>query len=165
MPFCVLPLTAVALVGALAAPARAGQPAGEFLFWVSNNTYSMAKFNSALRAQYGWTSGEELNGGVGLGYEFDMRWGKPVTNGFGLGLEVMFGSVSKDWGYQGSGLGYVTESFNLTNTPTFFLASPQATSMTCGGTPGGPCTASDFGTLNSGTATGRQIQFGLKLLF
>jgi hypothetical protein len=57
------------------------------------------------------------------------------------------------------------EFFNLTNTPTFFLGTPQSSPMSCRGTAGGPCTNTDFGTLNSGTATGRQIQFGLKLLF
>jgi hypothetical protein len=59
-----------------------------------------------------------------------------------------------------------SEFFNLTNTPTFRLAVPGATSMTCRGTPGGACTANiDFGTMSSASATGRQIQFGLKLLF
>lgn len=57
------------------------------------------------------------------------------------------------------------EFFNLTNTPTFFLGGPSSSPMTCRGTSGGPCTNPDFGTLNSGTATGRQIQFGLKFLF
>ena len=58
-----------------------------------------------------------------------------------------------------------SEFFNLTNTPTFFLGAPSSSPMTCRGTAGGPCTNVDFGTLNSGTATGRQIQFGLKFLF
>jgi hypothetical protein len=59
-----------------------------------------------------------------------------------------------------------SEFFNFTNTPTFTLANPAATSMTCRGTPGGLCTGnSDFGTMSSASATGRQIQFGLKLLF
>lgn len=57
------------------------------------------------------------------------------------------------------------EFFNLTNTPTFFLGSPSSASMSCRGTAGGGCTNSEFGTLASGTATGRQIQFGIKLLF
>ena len=57
------------------------------------------------------------------------------------------------------------ESFNLTNTPTFFLGAPSSSPMSCRGTSGGPCTNPDFGTLNSGTATGRQIQLGLKFLF
>lgn len=57
------------------------------------------------------------------------------------------------------------EFFNLTNTPTFFLGSPSSSPMTCRGTSGSPCTNPDFGTLASGTATGRQIQIGLKFLF
>jgi hypothetical protein len=63
-------------------------------------------------------------------------------------------------------LQFRSEFFNLTNTPTFTLATPSATSMTCRGTPGGACAANqDFGTMSSASATGRQIQFGLKLLF
>jgi hypothetical protein len=57
------------------------------------------------------------------------------------------------------------EFFNLMNTPTFFLASAGGVSTSCNGTPGGPCTNPQFGTLVNGTATGRQVQFGLKLLF
>jgi hypothetical protein len=57
------------------------------------------------------------------------------------------------------------EAFNLTNTPTFFLGAPSSSPMSCRGTSGGPCTNPDFGTLNSGTATGRQLQAGIKVLF
>jgi hypothetical protein len=57
------------------------------------------------------------------------------------------------------------EFFNLTNTPTFFLGAPTSGSLSCRGSSGGPCTNVDFGTLASGTATGRQIQFGAKLIF
>ena len=59
------------------------------------------------------------------------------------------------------------EFFNLTNTPTFFLPSASSPSLTCEGPPGGACNASNpsFGTLTNGTATGRQIQFGLKFYF
>ncbi|MBM3739325.1 MAG: TonB-dependent receptor [Acidobacteria bacterium] len=57
------------------------------------------------------------------------------------------------------------EFFNLTNTPTFFLGAPSSSPMTCRGVSGAPCGNTDFGTLNSGTATGRQIQFGAKLRF
>ena len=39
------------------------------------------------------------------------------------------------------------------------------TGQTCGGQAGGRCTSAGFGTLASGTATGRQIQLGLKFLF
>lgn len=57
------------------------------------------------------------------------------------------------------------EFFNLTNTPTFFFGSPTSGSLSCRGKSGGPCTNTDFGTLASGTATGRQIQFGAKVIF
>jgi Carboxypeptidase regulatory-like domain len=62
-------------------------------------------------------------------------------------------------------LQFRSEFFNLTNTPTFFLGAPSGSPLTCKGSAGGPCTNSDFGTLANGTATGRQIQFGLKFLF
>jgi hypothetical protein len=52
------------------------------------------------------------------------------------------------------------EFFNLTNTPAFFLGAPSSSPMSCRGTSGGPCTNADFGKLDSGTATGRQIQIG-----
>lgn len=59
------------------------------------------------------------------------------------------------------------EFFNLTNTPTFFLPSASARGLTCIGAPGAACNAgnAEFGSLSNGTATGRQIQFGLKFLF
>jgi Carboxypeptidase regulatory-like domain len=62
-------------------------------------------------------------------------------------------------------LQFRTEYFNLTNTPTFFLGSGSSSALTCTGSPGGPCTNKVFGTLANGNATGRQGQFGLKLLF
>jgi len=49
------------------------------------------------------------------------------------------------------------EFFNLTNTPTFFLASANNPSLSVG--------SDSFGKLSSSTAVGRQIQFGLKFLF
>ena len=59
------------------------------------------------------------------------------------------------------------EFFNLTNTPTFFLPSASSRALTCIGSPGSPCNAgnAEFGKISNGTATGRQVQFGLKLLF
>ncbi|MDX1981349.1 MAG: hypothetical protein SFV51_13855, partial [Bryobacteraceae bacterium] len=60
------------------------------------------------------------------------------------------------------------EFFNLTNTPTFFLPAGNASALTCiGPAPGAACNASNagFGKLSNGTATGRQIQFGLKFIF
>ena len=64
-------------------------------------------------------------------------------------------------------LQFRAEFFNLTNTPTFFLPSASAQSMTCIGAAGAACNAGNptFGTLSNGTATGRQIQFGMKFLF
>ena len=49
------------------------------------------------------------------------------------------------------------EAFNLTNTPTFFLPSASNAALTIGN----PA----FGKLSSSSATGRQLQFGLKLSF
>jgi hypothetical protein len=59
------------------------------------------------------------------------------------------------------------EFFNLTNTPTFFLPAASSSALTCMGPAGAACNANNpsFGKLSSGTATGRQIQLGLKLYF
>ncbi len=54
-------------------------------------------------------------------------------------------------------LQFRAESFNLTNTPAFFLPSANSASLTIGN--------SSFGKLNSSNSTGRQLQFGLKLYF
>ena len=54
-------------------------------------------------------------------------------------------------------LQFRTEIFNLTNTPTFFLANANTTSLSVG--------RPNFGQLSQGTAVGRQIQFGMKLIF
>lgn len=64
-------------------------------------------------------------------------------------------------------LQFRAEFFNLTNTPTFFLPAANSPTLTCIGPSGGACNANNvsFGKLSSGTATGRQIQFGLKLYF
>jgi hypothetical protein len=61
-----------------------------------------------------------------------------------------------------------TEFFNLTNTPTFLLPSSNSPGMTCmGRAPGTACndTSPQFGKLNNSSTTGRQIQFGLKVIF
>ena len=60
-----------------------------------------------------------------------------------------------------------TEFFNTTNTPTFFLPSASDPTLTCEGAPGAICNAKNpnFGKLSNGTATGRQIQFALKLYY
>jgi hypothetical protein len=59
------------------------------------------------------------------------------------------------------------ELFNATNTPTFFLPAASSTALTCEGKAGSPCNANNpsFGKLSSGTATGRQVQLGLKFYF
>ena len=64
-------------------------------------------------------------------------------------------------------LQFRAELFNFTNTPTFFLPAASSPTLTCIGAPGSACNSNNpsFGKLSSGTATGRQIQFGLKLYF
>ena len=60
------------------------------------------------------------------------------------------------------------EAFNVTNTPTFTLPSSNSPSMTCiGRAPGSACNDNnpEFGKLSGASATGRQLQFGLKLAF
>jgi hypothetical protein len=47
------------------------------------------------------------------------------------------------------------EAFNFTNSPTFFLPSASNAALTLG--------TANFGKLSSSSATGRQVQFGLKL--
>lgn len=54
-------------------------------------------------------------------------------------------------------LQFRAEAFNLTNTPAFFLPSAASPALTIGNP--------TFGRLNASSATGRQLQFGLKLLF
>jgi hypothetical protein len=64
-------------------------------------------------------------------------------------------------------LQFRAEFFNFTNTPTFFLPAASSPTLTCIGSPGGACNAANpsFGKLSSGTASGRQMQFGMKLYF
>jgi hypothetical protein len=54
-------------------------------------------------------------------------------------------------------LQFRAEAFNLTNTPAFFLPSAASPALTIGNP--------NFGKLTASSATGRQLQFGLKLLF
>jgi hypothetical protein len=49
------------------------------------------------------------------------------------------------------------EAFNVSNTPAFFLPSAASPALTIGN--------ANFGKLTASSATGRQLQFGLKLLF
>jgi hypothetical protein len=64
-------------------------------------------------------------------------------------------------------LQFRAELFNATNTPTFFLPAASNSALTCIGPAGRACNAGNpnFGKLSTGTATGRQIQFGLKYYF
>ncbi len=64
-------------------------------------------------------------------------------------------------------LQFRAEFFNFTNTPTFFLPAANSPTLTCIGAPGSTCNSNNpsFGKLSSGSATGRQIQLGLKLYF
>jgi hypothetical protein len=64
-------------------------------------------------------------------------------------------------------LQFRAEFFNFTNTPTFYLPAANSPTLTCIGAPGSACNSNNpsFGKLSSGTATGRQIQFGMKLYF
>ncbi|HEY3837978.1 MAG TPA: hypothetical protein VGL72_15455, partial [Bryobacteraceae bacterium] len=64
-------------------------------------------------------------------------------------------------------LQFRAEMFNFTNTPTFFLPAANSPTLTCIGAPGSACNSNNpaFGKLSSGTAVGRQIQFGMKLYF
>lgn len=54
-------------------------------------------------------------------------------------------------------LQFRAEAFNLANTPTFLLPSASSVSLAVG--------QPSFGKLSQGTAVGRQIQFGTKLIF
>lgn len=54
-------------------------------------------------------------------------------------------------------LQFRAEAFNLSNTPAFFLPSAASPALTIGNP--------SFGKLTASSATGRQLQFGLKLLF
>ncbi len=54
-------------------------------------------------------------------------------------------------------LQFRAETFNITNTPAFFLPAASSAELTIGN--------SSFGKLTSSSATGRIIQFGLKLYF
>src|SRR5262249_33394382 len=54
-------------------------------------------------------------------------------------------------------LQFRAEAFNLTNTPTFNLPGATNSALTIGN--------ANFGKLTGSSATGRQLQMGLKILF
>jgi hypothetical protein len=58
---------------------------------------------------------------------------------------------------EGLNIQFRAEAFNLTNTPAFFLPSAASPALTIGNP--------NFGKLTASSATGRQLQFGLKVLF
>jgi hypothetical protein len=59
------------------------------------------------------------------------------------------------------------EFFDTTNTPSFTLPAANDVTLTCQGAPGAACNASNanFGKLSNGSATGRQIQFSVKIYY
>jgi hypothetical protein len=86
----------------------------------------------------------------------------------GPGSENVDGSIFKNFNFtERHYLQFRAELFNATNTPTFFLPAASSSALTCMGPAGRACNAGNpnFGKLSTGTATGRQIQFGLKYYF
>jgi hypothetical protein len=86
----------------------------------------------------------------------------------GPGSENVDGSIFKDFNFtERHFLQFRAEFFNATNTPTFFLPAASSSALTCIGPAGRACNAGNpnFGKLSTGTATGRQIQFGMKYYF
>ena len=86
----------------------------------------------------------------------------------GPGSENVDGSIFKNFNFtERNFLQFRAEFFNATNTPTFFLPAASSAALTCSGPAGRVCNAGNpnFGKLTTGTATGRQIQFGLKYYF
>ncbi|PYS54722.1 MAG: hypothetical protein DMG13_07125 [Acidobacteria bacterium] len=100
--------------------------------------------------------GDHNNFGPRLGFAYQFASKLVVRTGYGIfyGLRDQNQEVTQFSG-------------NNPNTPTFFLPSASSRTLTCIGPAGAPCNAgnAEFGQLSDGTATGRQIQFGLKLLF
>jgi hypothetical protein len=86
----------------------------------------------------------------------------------GPGSRNLDGSILKDFHLtERHYLQFRAEFFNATNTPTFLLPAASSSALTCIGPAGRACNAGNpsFGKLTTGSATGRQIQFGLKYYF
>ena len=86
----------------------------------------------------------------------------------GPGYKNLDSSIFKDLHYSQSSYAEIrAEFFDTTNTPSFTLPAANDATLTCQGAPGAPCNASNanFGKLSNGSATGRQVQFSLKLYF
>jgi hypothetical protein len=78
--------------------------------------------------------------------------------GRGPGTTNLDGSVFRNFAIrERMVLQFRAEAFNLSNTPAFFLPSAASPVLTIGN--------ANFGKLNASSSTGRQLQFGLKLLF
>lgn len=86
----------------------------------------------------------------------------------GPGFKNLDSSIFKDFHYSERKYAeFRAEFFDTTNTPAFNLPSANDPTLTCQGTPGSACNASNanFGKLSSGTSVGRQIQFSLKVYY
>ncbi|QHN03244.1 TonB-dependent receptor [Granulicella sp. WH15] len=86
----------------------------------------------------------------------------------GPGLKNLDSSIFKDFHYSSRSYAeFRAEFFDTTNTPAFTLPGANDPTLTCQGTPGATCNASNpnFGKLSSGTAVGRQIQFSVKIYY
>src|SRR5579884_1230492 len=92
--------------------------------------------------------------------------GAPVQTFGNAGPYILRGPGSKNLDFsllkdfrltEGKRLEFRAEAFNLTNTPTFTLPSATSPELTVGN--------SAFGKLIGSQTVGRQVQFGLKLLW
>jgi hypothetical protein len=87
----------------------------------------------------------------------------------GPGLKNLDSSIFKDFHYSDRSYAeFRAEFFDTTNTPSFNLPSANDPSLTCQGKVGDPCSVANpnFGKLtSSATATGRQIQFSVKIYY
>lgn len=86
----------------------------------------------------------------------------------GPGYRNLDSSIFKDFHYSDRSYAeFRAEFFDTTNTPSFTLPAANDVSLTCQGAPGAACNASNpnFGKLSNGSATGRQIQFSLKIYY
>jgi hypothetical protein len=86
----------------------------------------------------------------------------------GPGYKNLDSSIFKDFRYsKRSYAEFRAEFFNTTNTPSFTLPAANDATLTCQGTPGSACNAGNpnFGKLSNASATGRQVQFSLKIYY
>jgi hypothetical protein len=86
----------------------------------------------------------------------------------GPGYKNLDSSVFKDFHYSERLYAeFRAEFFDTTNTPSFTLPAANDVTLTCQGAPGAACNASNanFGKLSNGSATGRQVQFSVKIYY